>query len=117
MNTTLAKGKFLIKTFTLSFGKTTISLGSGKSEPREEKIADEKPIWSPSALKNDGVQRTYFILGFLAMACGILSWVQKDHIRISGGAISLGLLAVGWQYVLVGLMISIVILIIASIGA
>ena len=56
-------------------------------------------------------------LGFLAMVLGITSWVRKDHIRLSGGAVAVGLVAVGWEYVLVGLLIAIVILVVANFSA
>ena len=76
----------------------------------------ESSIVSPPASR-DGVYLSYMILGFIAMILGIVSWVKKDHIRISGGAISLGLMAVAWQYVLIGVAIAVVILIIANFGA
>ncbi|MDF1739819.1 MAG: hypothetical protein P1U86_11725 [Verrucomicrobiales bacterium] len=80
--------------------------------------SDSQPIAEPRVVAlYDGVDLTYMILGFIAMILGIFSWVKKDHIRISGGAISLGLMAVAWQYVLIGVAIAVVILIIANFGA
>jgi hypothetical protein len=67
--------------------------------------------------KYDSVALVYAALGFLAMVLGIVSWVKKDHIRISGGAISLGLMAVAWQYVLIGVTIAIIIFILANLSA
>ena len=67
--------------------------------------------------KYDRVAMIYAVLGFSAMVLGVISWVKKDRIRISGGAISLGLMAVAWQYVLIGVVIAIIILLIASISA
>lgn len=66
--------------------------------------------------RHNGVQLTYMALGFAAMVLGTISWVKKDHIRISGGAVALGLVAVAWQYVLIGVLIAIVILVLANLG-
>ncbi|MGC6425977.1 MAG: hypothetical protein ACON5H_03155 [Akkermansiaceae bacterium] len=65
----------------------------------------------------DGIELTYMILGFVAMVLGVLSWTQKDHIRISGGAVALGLMAVAWQYVLIGVVIAVIILVLANVSA
>ncbi|MGJ8674293.1 hypothetical protein [Rubritalea sp.] len=71
----------------------------------------------PSEEKHDAIQLTYMALGFLAIVLGAISWIRKDHIRLSGGAISLGIMAVAWQYVLIGITVAVIILIIANIGA
>ena len=65
----------------------------------------------------DTVQLTYMGLGFVALILGVISWIRKDHIRISGGAVSLGLMAIAWQYVLIGIAVAVVILILASLSA
>ena len=83
-----------------------------------KKEAEPPPITEDSLVSShDGVELSYMILGFLAMVLGVVSWVKKDHIRISGGAISLGLMAVAWQYVLIGVVIAVVIIIVANISA
>ena len=83
-----------------------------------KKEADPPPIpEDPLASPHDRIELTYMILGFLAMILGVVSWVKKDHIRISGGAVSLGLMAVAWQYVLIGVLIAVVILIVANMSA
>jgi hypothetical protein len=79
--------------------------------------AEKNGLFSGISDKYDGVALAYAVLGFVAMVFGIISWVKKDHIRISGGAISLGLMAVAWQYVLIGVAIAIIILIIANLSA
>ncbi len=66
---------------------------------------------------HDSIALIYTGLGFLAMVLGIISWVKKEHIRIAGGAISLGLVAIAWQYVLIGVGIAIIILILANFSA
>jgi len=83
-----------------------------------KKEEDPPPVEEDSLVSpRDRIGLTYMILGFLAMVLGIVSWVKKDHIRISGGAISLGLMAVAWQYVMIGVVIAVVILILANISA
>jgi hypothetical protein len=83
-----------------------------------KKEEDPPPVEEDSLVSpRDRIGLTYMILGFLAMVLGIVSWVKKDHIRISGGSISLGLMAVAWQYVMIGVVIAVVILILANISA
>ena len=71
----------------------------------------------PSTEKHDAIQLTYMLLGFFAIVLGAISWIKKDHIRLSGGAISIGIIAVAWQYVLIGITIAVIILILANIVA
>ena len=79
---------------------------------------DGKPAL-PSTPENqrDVIVITYMALGFAAMALGLTSWIRKEHIRLSGGAIALGLIAVGWEYVLIGILIAVVILIVSHISS
>jgi hypothetical protein len=67
--------------------------------------------------RHNGVQITYMALGFAAMILGTISWAKKDHMRVSGGAVALGLVAVAWQYVLIGIVIAVVIFVLANLGA
>ena len=85
----------------------------------QEKILKESP---PEAVpdhekRHDAVALTYMALGFLAIVLGVVSWIRRDHIRLSGGAVAIGLVAVGWEYVLVGLLIAVVILVLANFSA
>ncbi len=85
-----------------------------------EKILKEEPESPPVAdheKRHDFIAITYMSLGFLAMVFGITSWVRKDHIRLSGGAVAVGLVAVGWEYVLVGLCIAVIVLVFANFSA
>ncbi|MEM9282617.1 MAG: hypothetical protein AAGA96_12385 [Verrucomicrobiota bacterium] len=93
--------------------------GEAASKLIKEKILKEEEAAAlpPNENRNDGIAITYMSLGFLAMVLGITSWIRRDHIRISGGAIAVGLVAVGWEYVLIGLVIGIVILVIANFSA
>lgn len=86
----------------------------------KEKILNEQeaeePAPTPVELTSpkDNIQRLYMALGLLAMIFGVFSWIQKDHIRVSGAAISLGLVAIAWQYVLIAVFVAIIIMLIAN---
>ncbi len=97
-----------LKELAVEAGKKIIKEKILKEEPEEKKIAQTK---------RDFVEITYCALGFLAIIFGAISWIQDDHIRISSGAISLGLIALAWQYVLVGVGIAVFILIVTSLAA
>jgi len=49
----------------------------------------------------------------LAMVIGFVAWIHKDHIRIAGGAVSFGLIALAWQYAMVGVTIAVAGLVLA----
>ena len=85
--------------------------------PQPTSTPEKSGIFSGVSDKYDSVALIYAVLGFIAMVLGIVSWVKKDHIRISGGAISLGLMAIAWQYVLIGVTIAIIIFILANLSA
>ena len=101
-----------LKELAVEAGKKVINDKILKKEVEPPPITED-----PLVSSHDRVELTYMILGFLAMVLGVVSWVKKDHIRISGGAISLGLMAVAWQFVLIGVVIAVVILILANISA
>lgn len=87
----------------------------------KEKILKETPPPptpqpNPTVAPRDTIAMVYTVLGFIAMGLGIFSWVKKDHIRISGGAVSLGLMAIAWQYVLIAVAVAVVIIIISNIS-
>ncbi|MFT7531818.1 MAG: putative membrane protein [Gammaproteobacteria bacterium] len=63
---------------------------------------------------SDWVRLTYFILGFLGIIMGVISWVKKENHRVSATALSLGIVAVAWQYVLIGVGFAVFIMIIGS---
>jgi hypothetical protein len=106
-----------------------LAVGAGKRmltdmlrEKQEDPVSqpastpEKRGLFSGVSDKYDSVSMVYVVLGFIAMVLGIASWVTKDHIRISGGAISLGLMAVAWQYVLIGITIAIIIFVIANLS-
>jgi hypothetical protein len=57
----------------------------------------------------------YLIFGFSAMGMGIVSWIRKDTKRLSFAAISTGIVAVSWEFVLIGVVIAVVIFILFNI--
>ena len=104
-----------------------------KAEPKEEKRGrvleigtakhtltlklrkDDPPPPPPTPIQP--LRIAYTALGLGAIGLGTFSWIRKEHIRMSGGAAALGLLAVAWQWVLIGVCIAIVIFILANISA
>lgn len=56
-------------------------------------------------------------LGVLAIGVGTLAWSQRNHIRLSGAAIALGIMAVAWQWVMIAVVVAVVILILSMLSA
>jgi hypothetical protein len=57
------------------------------------------------------------LLGLAAIGLGVVSWIRKEHVRMAGGAIALGLIGVCWQWVLVAVCIAVVIFLLANVAA
>jgi hypothetical protein len=82
----------------------------------KEKILEEAPADTPP--KSFGpVRITYTVLGLAGMCLGAVSWIKKENIRMSGGAVAVGLVAVCWQWVLVGVCIAVVVFILAQLSS
>jgi len=64
--------------------------------------------------KRDLVGYTYAGLGLLAFMLGAVSFTKKENTRISGLAGGLGIIAIAWEYVLIGIVIAVVIIMIAE---
>lgn len=79
-------------------------------------IEESEPTKGLGALHDD-VALAYTGLGFVAMILGVVSWIRKDCVRISGGAVALGLMAIAWEFVLIGVGIAIVVFILANLYA
>ncbi|HEX2861677.1 MAG TPA: hypothetical protein VHN79_08555, partial [Lacunisphaera sp.] len=62
------------------------------------------------------VRISYTLLGLAAMSLGTVSWIKKEHIRMSGGAVALGLVAICWQWVVIGVCIAAVIFVLANLS-
>lgn len=118
----LVQDKRSIKELAFAAGKKVLAdklreTADGPSKPQPQVESKKDGLFVDISSKYDPVSLVYALLGFAAMVLGVISWVKKDHIRISGGAISLGLMAVAWQYVLVGVTIAVIILILAILSA
>jgi hypothetical protein len=107
-----AKPELTLKELAIEAGRKVIEDKILKEDAESPVVVAEPP---PAA--RDKIELIYMVLGFFAMVLGVVSWAKKDHIRISGGAISLGLMAVAWQYVLIGIVIAVVILVLSNISA
>jgi hypothetical protein len=56
----------------------------------------------------------YTLLGVAAIGLGTFSWVRKEHVRLASGAAALGLLAVYWPWVMVGVMLAVLLFLLAN---
>lgn len=81
----------------------------------KERVLKEEPK-EPAATPFHSVRITYTLLGLAAIGFGAVSWIKKEHIRMSGGAVALGLVAICWQWVLIGVCITIVIFLLAHLS-
>jgi hypothetical protein len=82
----------------------------------KEKILKEEPA-APQPKPFNTVRIAYTGLGLMAVGLGLFSWIKKEHIRMSGGAVALGLVAICWQWVLIGVCIAVVIFLLAHLSA
>ncbi|MGI9204458.1 MAG: hypothetical protein ACR2Q3_10635 [Woeseiaceae bacterium] len=62
----------------------------------------------------DWVTIAYMGFGLLALVAGIVSFVQKENHRVSGLAGALGVVAIAWEYVLIGVVIAVVLFLLAN---
>ena len=66
--------------------------------------------------KHDVVDYIYIGLGLIAFALAVISYIVKENHRISAAAGALGIIALAWQYVLIGLVIAVVLFFLASLS-
>ena len=62
------------------------------------------------------VTMTYLALGLVALAAGVASFLRHENQRVAGMAGALGIIVIGWEYVLIGVLVAVVLLIVMSIG-
>ena len=91
---------------------------SSDSPMLEEKVA-EKGITlfrkgTVAEEKHDLVDFIYIGLGLVALMLGVVSYITKENHRVSAVAGALGIVAIAWQYVLIGVVIAIVVLFLGS---
>jgi hypothetical protein len=87
---------------------------AGKKTLKEKFLKEEATKPPPKPFSP--VRLAYTLLGLIAMALGTVSWIRKEHIRMAGGAIAVGLIAICWHWVLIGVGIAIVIFILANLS-
>ncbi len=95
-----------------------LAIKAGKSLIKRKVLGQQQPdvLERVANDTHDMIQIIYMALGLLAIIFGIISWLNKEHIRMSGVVISLGLVAIAWQYVIIAVIIAILILIISNLG-
>lgn len=89
----------------ISLGDKEISFGKSKTSPKKPDLSSENTHL---------VRFIYSAFGLLAIVAGIIAWIRKENLRICGGAVSVGLIAVAWQYVLIGVAIAVILFVIAN---
>ncbi|MGI9261582.1 MAG: hypothetical protein ACR2QR_06090 [Woeseiaceae bacterium] len=62
----------------------------------------------------DWVTLAYIGLGLLALIAGIVSFIQKENHRVSGMAGALGVVAIAWEYVLIGVVVAVVLFLLVN---
>ena len=70
-----------------------------------------------SSVKRDFVKIASMSLGLLAIVLSVVSFIRKEYYRIAGMAGTLGIVAITWEYVVIGVVIAIIVFIIINIMA
>jgi hypothetical protein len=66
--------------------------------------------------RHDFVAVTYIGLGLAAIVLAVVSYIRKESHRVAGMAGALGIMATAWEYVLIGLVIAVIILILSNLN-
>ncbi|HED34134.1 MAG TPA: hypothetical protein ENJ08_07965 [Gammaproteobacteria bacterium] len=85
----------------------------------QERLLGKKEETPPDKLitnTHNWVQIIYMAIGVIAVLLGIISWVNKEHIRVSSAAVSLGLIVAAWQYTVIAIIIAVIILLIINLA-
>ncbi len=64
--------------------------------------------------RHDYVAVGYTGLGLVALILGVVLYVRQENHRVAGMAGALGIVAIGWEYVLIGVAIAVVIFVLAN---
>ena len=67
-----------------------------------------------SAEKHDLVDFLYIGLGLVGLLFSVGSYIVKENHRVSAAAAALGIVALAWQYVLIGVTIAVAVFFLAS---
>ena len=65
--------------------------------------------------KHDFVTIVYMSLGLLAIILSVVSFINKEYYRIAGMVGTLGIIAITWEYVVIGVVVAIIVFIIINI--
>lgn len=71
-------------------------------------------IESKESAARDWVTLAYIGLGLLALIAGIVAFVQKESHRVAGMAGALGVVAIAWEYVLIGVVVAVVLFLLVN---
>ncbi|MFO1450672.1 MAG: hypothetical protein U1F61_21110 [Opitutaceae bacterium] len=106
-----------------AFESVTFSRLHAKDERTGWQISWSRQSFSLKPKKDESTGGTasavsivYTALGLLAIGLGVFAWTRKENGRIAGGAAVLGLMAVAWQWVLLGVGIAVLILILMGLS-
>ena len=64
--------------------------------------------------KRDVVDFIYMGMGILGLILGVTSYIVKENHRVAALAGALGVMAIAWQYVLIGVAIAVVLFLVGS---
>jgi len=93
-----------------------LAIDAGKHLIREKFLGQKEkaPISNTSSDNlHDWVQIIYMSLGVIGIFLGIISWINKENMRISGSAVSLGFIVAAWQYTVIAIGIAVVIILVS----
>lgn len=103
--------------------KTTLKqvVGDAAKKLLEEKVLRKAPPPSSSAGSDQAFrqplhpyQMIYTGLGLIAVALGIFSWTQKQHVRLAGAAAAIGIVVVCWEWTVWGVCIAVTVWILGN---
>ena len=92
------------------------SLTAQVRERVSETVADIAGVESEGDAPRDWVTMTYLALGLVALVAGVASFLRHENQRVAGMAGALGIIVIGWEYVLIGVLVAVVLLIVMSIS-
>ena len=96
--------------------RTVIAMDSAQPALGERIIERGRSLFdrSSSGSDHDLIDYSYRGLGFVAIILAVISFLKSEPLRLAAVAAALGIIAIAWQYVLVGVVVAIVILIIVG---
>lgn len=98
-------------------------MGEAAKKLLEEKVLHKAPPPPPAAAAGSNeafrqplhpYQMIYTGLGLMAVALGIFSWTQKQHVRLAGAAAAIGIVVVCWEWTVWGVCVAVAIWILGN---